>query len=137
MVGLVTPDEFIELQSRKESPTATATPQTPLSASVNKSSVITTTTTTTTGQYSRQSGRWNEIPKSADRSRSFRRRTPMYSTLPNHLFCVDEQEREMWVRINRLNFSKTFEDFFFLYLQKFLILLRCFKYFVKYYRLII
>jgi len=90
MVGLVTPDELVEIENRKETP---VTPQqTPL-LSVNKSPI-------TTGQYSRQSGRWNETPKSANRSRSLRRRTPMKSVVPNHLFCVDEQEREMWVRMS-------------------------------------
>lgn len=89
MVGLVTPDEFVDIESRKETP---VTPQqTPL-LSVNKSPI-------TTGQYSRQSGRWNETPKSANRSRSIRRRTPLKSVLSNSLFCVDEQEREIWVRI--------------------------------------
>jgi hypothetical protein len=86
MVGLVTSDELIEIESKRE------TPVTPLSSS-GKSPM-------TTGQYSRQSGRWNETPKSANRSRSAHRRTPLKPTVPDHLFCVDEYEREMWVRIN-------------------------------------
>ncbi|CAF4331713.1 unnamed protein product, partial [Rotaria magnacalcarata] len=39
-----------------------------------------------------------ETPKSANRIRSASgRRTPFKSYLPNHLVCVDEQEREMWM----------------------------------------
>ncbi|CAF4089385.1 unnamed protein product [Rotaria sp. Silwood2] len=87
MIGFVTPDELLEIENRKETPPSP--PQLPL-LSVSK-------TPTTTGQYSRQSGRWNETPKSASRCRSSRRRTPLKSILPNHLFCVDEQEREMWM----------------------------------------
>jgi hypothetical protein len=89
MVGLVTPDELVEIESRKETP---ITPQqTPL-LSVTKSPI-------TTGQYSRQSGRWNETPKSANSSRSLRRRAPFKSVVSNNFLCVDEQEREMWVSI--------------------------------------
>ncbi|CAF0797225.1 unnamed protein product [Rotaria sordida] len=85
MIGLVTSDELLEIENRKE------TPPSPLpSLSVSK-------TPLTTGQYSRQSGRWNETPKSANRCRSSRRRTPFKSVLSNHLFCVDEQEREVWM----------------------------------------
>jgi len=87
MVGLVTSDELVEIDSRKETPII---PQQPQLLSVNKSPI-------TTGQYSRQSGRWNETPKSANRSRSLRRRAPFKSIIPNNLLCVDEQEREMWV----------------------------------------
>ena len=56
-----------------------------------------------TGQYSRVSGRWNETPKSPYRNRSLHRRTPVKPVLPNHLFCVDEEEREMWVSNNILH----------------------------------
>ncbi|CAF4535056.1 unnamed protein product [Rotaria sp. Silwood1] len=87
MIGLVTPDELLEIENRKETPPSPS--QLP-SLSVSK-------TPSTTGQYSRQSGRWNETPKSTSRFRSSRRRTPLKSILPNHLFCVDEQEREMWM----------------------------------------
>jgi hypothetical protein len=90
MVGLVTPDELVDIESRKETP---ITPQQPQLLSVSKSPI-------TTGQYSRQSGRWNETPKSANRSRSLLgRRTPFKFVAPNNLLCVDEQEREMWVSI--------------------------------------
>jgi hypothetical protein len=100
MVGLVTPDELVDIESRKE------TPPTPVivPASPSPKPAI------TTGQYSRQSGRWNETPKSAHRSRSFRRRTPLKSAGPDHLFCVDEQEREMWVRIN-MNYLENIQFF--------------------------
>ena len=101
MVGLVTSDELINIESRKETP---LTPlQTPVSAAIKSSN--------TTGQYSRQSGRWNETPKSACRSRSLRRRTPLKSFLPDHLFCVDEQEREMWVRMT-ISCSRYIQFFF-------------------------
>jgi hypothetical protein len=95
MVGLVTPDELVDIENRKETP---VTPQeTPL-LSVDKLPI-------TTGQYSRQSGRWNETPtpKSASRSRSARRLRSARAAVPNNnnnLLCVDEQEREIWVRIN-------------------------------------
>jgi len=90
MVGLVTPDELVDIESRKETP---ITPQQPPQLlSVTKSPI-------TTGQYSRQSGRWNETPKSVNRSRSLGRRTPFKFVAPNNLLCVDEQEREMWVSI--------------------------------------
>ncbi len=104
MVGLVTSDELVEIDSRKETPII---PQQPQLLSVNKSPI-------TTGQYSRQSGRWNETPKSANRSRSAHRRTPMKSVASDNLFCVDEQEREMWVRIDMLCL-RIFEFFFFKY----------------------
>jgi hypothetical protein len=90
MVGLVTSDELVEIDSRKETPII---PQQPQLLSVNKSPI-------TIGQYSRQSGRWNETPKSAKRSRSLRRQTSAKSVGSNEMFCVDEQEREVWVRIN-------------------------------------
>ncbi len=117
MVGLVTSDELIEIDNRKETP---VTPQQTPVSSVPKSAIK-------TGQYSRQSGRWNETPKSASRSRSVHRRTPVKSIVPSHLFCVDEQEREMWVRIN-ISCWKYIGDF-----SKYLFS-RCFKYFVKYYK---
>jgi hypothetical protein len=92
MVGLVTSDELIEIESRKETP---PTPQYRVLSPRAKSAI-------TTGQYSRQSGRWNETPKSANRSRSLRRPTSLKSSTPNQLQCVDEQEREIWVRMNML-----------------------------------
>ena len=82
-VGLVTSDELLEIETRKE------TPLTP-----------TNRARPSTGQYSRQTGRWNETPKTGNRSRSARRRTPLSAAVPSHLFCVDEHEREMWVRIS-------------------------------------
>jgi hypothetical protein len=94
MVGLVTADELAEIENRKETPI-----QTPSSSPVVKSAVP-------IGQYSRQTGRWNETPKTASRSRSLRRRTPLHAIVPNHLFCVDEQEREMWVRITTFILSR-------------------------------
>jgi hypothetical protein len=104
MVGLVTPDEIVEIEGRKE------TPATPLPV---LSSTPTTKSPKTTGQYSRQSGRWNETPKSAHRSRSLRRQTtPLRSAASNHLFCVDEQEREMWVRLN-ISYVKYIQFYFY------------------------
>ncbi|CAF1201324.1 unnamed protein product [Rotaria magnacalcarata] len=102
MVGFVTSDDLVELENRKETPVtlpqiSATTPApvpvltTPLPASASKRPK-------SSGQYSRQSGRWNETPKSANRIRSASgRRTPFKSYLPNHLVCVDEQEREMWM----------------------------------------
>lgn len=88
MVGLVTSDELTEIETRKETPQ-----QVPSSPNLKS--------TITLGQYSLQSGRWNETPKSASRSRSFHRQTSAKSMASNQLFCVDEQEREVWVRMNR------------------------------------
>lgn len=90
MVGLVTTDEIVEIENRKASPA-------PIPLSANGKS------TSTSGQYSIQSGRWNETPKSANRCRSARRRTPMKPSVPDQLYCVDEQEREMWVRDRKTN----------------------------------
>lgn len=91
MVGLVTSDEINEIENRKQTPSM-KTPR-------------------TTGQYSRQSGRWNETPKSPSRSRLLSRRASRNSNVSNHLFCVDEHEREVWVRI------KIFSRFFFSFRQ--------------------
>lgn len=104
MVGLMTSDEIVEMENRKKTPATP--PQVPLSSSVKSPN--------TTGQYSIQSGRWNETPKSASRCRSAaRRRTPlMKSSVPDHLYCVDEQEREMWVRrIDRQKRKRLLRDF--------------------------
>ncbi|CAF4597437.1 unnamed protein product [Rotaria socialis] len=100
MVGFVTSDDLVELENRKETPvtlpqisatTPAPAPITPLPTSASKRPK-------SSGQYSRQSGRWNETPKSANRIRSAAgRRTPFKSYLPNHLVCVDDQEREMWM----------------------------------------
>jgi hypothetical protein len=87
MVGLVTSDELVDIQTRKETLQEASLSSTPKPMS-------------TLGQYSRQSGRWNETPKSAKRSRSLRRQTSAKSVGSNEMFCVDEQEREVWVRIN-------------------------------------
>lgn len=92
MVGLVTSDELVDIETRKETPN---TPQQVPAPSSAKAAI-------TTGQYSRQSGRWNETPKSASRSRSLRRRTPLRSAALNNLYCVDEQDREMWVRMTMI-----------------------------------
>lgn len=81
MIGLVTTDDILEVAHRK------STPNTPIMNS----------RPTTTGQYSRQSGRWNETPKSANRSRLLHRRTLKHSHIPNQTICVDEHEREVWV----------------------------------------
>jgi hypothetical protein len=54
----------------------------------------------TNGEYSQRTGRWNETPRTISRSRSFSRRTPLSAIVPNHLFCVDEKEREIWVRFS-------------------------------------
>ena len=93
MVGLVTAEDLAEIDPKKEtnnlrrSPSAVSklSEKTPLKSSF--------------GEYSQRTGRWNETPKGLSRSRSLNRRTPLSAIVPNHLFCVDEQEREMWVRI--------------------------------------
>lgn len=82
-IGLVTSDEMLEMENRKETPLTSSNKARP-----------------STGHYSRQTGRWNETPQTANRCRSARRRTPLSAIVPNHLFCVDEHEREMWVRTN-------------------------------------
>ncbi len=116
MVGLVTADELAEIGHTKEPPPP---PVSPIRKGSSRSA---------NGMYSQRTGRWNETPKVISRSRSLRRRTPLSTIVPNHLFCVDEQEREMWVRIS------TFSSFFFL-IKEILFLtisFRCFKYFVKF-----
>jgi hypothetical protein len=110
MIGLVTSDELVEIETRKSTPQ-----QVPLSPNAKS--------TLTIGQYSRQSGRWNETPKSAGRSRSLGRSSAK-SVVSNHVFCVDEQEREVWVRIKIISLVLFLQYSF----------SRCFKYFVKYYK---
>mgnify|MGYP007031383866 CR=1 FL=1 len=83
MVGLVTTDETPDISTRK------STPNTPVMRSAS-----------TTGQYSRQSGRWNETPKSANRSRLLNRRPSRQMHIPNQVMYVDEQEREVWVGVH-------------------------------------
>ncbi|CAF2679816.1 unnamed protein product [Rotaria sp. Silwood2] len=82
MVGLVTADELAEIEHKREPPSS------PLKRTPSK---------TSNGEYSQRTGRWNETPKTLSRSRSLRGRTPLSALIPNHLFCVDEQEREMWM----------------------------------------
>lgn len=89
MIGFVTSDELLEIERRRER--SLTLPQIPPATASKRPK--------SSGQYSRQSGRWNETPKSANRSRSVTgRRTPLKINTPNDLVCVDEQEREMWVR---------------------------------------
>ncbi len=90
MVGLVTEEELAEIENKKES--------TPLSRSTSISPTRKNSSKSANGEYSQRTGRWNETPKLSSRSRSLRRRTPLSSIVPNHLFCVDEKERETWVR---------------------------------------
>lgn len=87
MVGLVTADELQEIEHKKEPPRTAST--SPIRKSPSRSA---------NGEYSQRTGRWNETPKPISRSQSLRRRTPLSALVPNHLFCVDEQERESWVR---------------------------------------
>ena len=110
MVGLVTTDELAEIDHKKEPP-ATGSP-------LKRSS----STRSASGEYSQRTGRWNETPKTISRSRSLRRRTPLSAIVPNHLFCVDEQERELWVFLLFLIIEISFSFVFY----------RCFKYFVKF-----
>lgn len=99
MVGLVTADELGQIEHKKETPppppTSSSGPRTssmsPLRRSASKSA---------SGEYSQRTGRWNETPRPLTRSRSLNRRTPLSAIVPNHLFCVDEQEREVWVRFS-------------------------------------
>lgn len=90
MVGLVTSDELVELETKKESSKLRRTP-----SATSKSTRA--SAKTSAGEYSTRTGRWNETPRVLSRSRSFNRRTPLSSIVPDHLFCVDEQEREIWV----------------------------------------
>lgn len=83
MVGLVTTEDLSEIESRRESKGS------PLRRSSSKSA---------NGEYSQRTGRWNETPKRLSRSKSLHGRTPLSAIVPNHLFCVDAQERELWVR---------------------------------------
>lgn len=93
MVGLVTADELAEIEHKKETPVSSSgsrtSPMSPLRRSASKSA---------SGEYSQRTGRWNETPRTLTRSRSLNRRTPLSAIVPNHLFCVDEQERELWVK---------------------------------------
>jgi hypothetical protein len=43
--------------------------------------------------YSKETGRLNETPKPPKTSRG----RSSFSKTPNYVFCVDENEREMWV----------------------------------------
>lgn len=87
MVGLVTADELEEIEQKKDV-------SRPSSISLNRKN----SSRSSNGEYSQRTGRWNETPKLISRSRSLRRRTPLSGLVPNHLFCVDEQEREIWVK---------------------------------------
>jgi hypothetical protein len=87
MVGLVTEEELAKIEHKKE-PASLA----------RSTSILPSRKGSSNGEYSQQTGRWNETPKLLSRSRSSRRRTPLSSIVPNHLFCVDENERETWVR---------------------------------------
>lgn len=93
MVGLVTPDDITEIQEKKDvshppSPGPRTSSTSPLRRSASKSA---------NGEYSQRTGRWNETPRRLTRSRSLNRRTPLSAIVPNRLFCVNEQEREVWV----------------------------------------
>ncbi|CAF3700741.1 unnamed protein product [Rotaria sordida] len=82
MVGLVTAEELTEIENKRKP---------------SCSPLIRTPSKTGNGEYSQRTGRWNETPKTLRRSQSSRGRTPLSALVPNHLFCVDEQEREMWM----------------------------------------
>jgi hypothetical protein len=97
MVGLVTSDELAEIEQKKE-----PTPSSPVKRSLSTKSA--------SGEYSKRTGRWNETPRTISRSRSLRRRTPLSAIVPNHLFCVDENERETWVRFNKKTRSNQLND---------------------------
>lgn len=101
MVGLVTPDDITEIEHKKDvshppSPGPRTSSTSPLRRSASKS---------TSGEYSQRTGRWNETPRALNRSRSLNRRTPLSAIVPNRLFCVDEQEREIWVNIFTIDLS--------------------------------
>jgi len=95
MVGLVTAEELSEIEHKKEPPPPRSTSLSPIRKSLSRSA---------SGEYSQRTGRWNETPKVLSRSRSLRRPTPLSAIVPNHLFCVDEKEREMWVRFSKFFF---------------------------------
>jgi len=92
MVGLVTSEELDEIQLKKEPVKLQRS-----NSSVTKSPMKTSTMKTAFGEYSERTGRYNETPRPLTRSRSLTRRTPLAAIVPSHLFCVDEQEREMWL----------------------------------------
>jgi len=92
MVGLVTAEELAEIEHKEEPSAPRPTSTLPIRKSPLKSA---------NGEYSQRTGRWNETPKRLSRSRSLSRRTPLSAIVPDHLFCVDEQERETWVRFSR------------------------------------
>jgi len=94
MVGLVTTDELSEIDHKKE-PSPPSLPRTSSTSTSRRSPLK-----STNGEYSQRTGRWNETPRTISRSRSFSRRTPLSAIVPNHLFCVDEKEREIWVRFS-------------------------------------
>ncbi|CAF0879687.1 unnamed protein product [Didymodactylos carnosus] len=111
-VGLITEDEMCEIQNRKEAKNlfrsntnllldmTNNNNQQQVRHSPNKNDGTTITTPLkSAGEYSRSTGRWNEVPRTLSRARasSSRHRTPLSSIIPNHLFCVDENERETWM----------------------------------------
>ncbi|CAF0786329.1 unnamed protein product [Didymodactylos carnosus] len=109
-VGLLTEDEMCDIQNRKENKDlfhsnssllldiTNSNNQQQVRNSPNKNG-STTTPPKSAGQYSRNTGRWNETPRTLSRARTSlsRQRTALSSLVPNHLFCVDENEREMWM----------------------------------------
>ncbi len=92
MVGLVTTDQLAEIKHKKEPP-APSSPRTSSTSTSRRSPLK-----SANGEYSQRTGRWNETPRTISRSRSLYGRTPLSNIVPNHLFCVDEKEREIWVR---------------------------------------
>ena len=104
MVGLVTSEELAEIDVKKE-PVKLQRTASSVTRSPGKSPLK-----SAAGEYSERTGRWNETPRALSRSRSLNRRTPLSAIVPTHLFCVDEQEREMWVRIYRFSFQSLIDE---------------------------
>ena len=96
MVGLVTTNELAEIEHKKE-PSVHSPPRTAATSPSRRSPLK-----SSKGEYSERTGRWNETPRPLTRSRSLNRRTPLSSIVPNHLFCVEEKEREIWVRFQAI-----------------------------------
>ena len=94
MVGLVTSEELEEIQLKKE-PVKLQRSSSGVARSPSKTSPL----KSAFGEYSERTGRYNETPRPLTRSRSLNRRTPLAAIVPTHLFCVDEQEREVWVSL--------------------------------------
>jgi hypothetical protein len=95
MIGLFTADELANNGQQNPSANIQRTSSS-VTRLVGRSSMK-----SSDGEYSQRTGRWNETPRmttSRNRSSSSRCRT-LSGVTPSRLFCVGEQEREVWVGI--------------------------------------